>query len=114
MKLRLGFALGVLTASVMPVGAQADALDGGWCYSDGKRLFINGSEIMTPGGNRITGDYRRHSFTYKIPPKEPGAGMIVHMQQLDEETMHMTLGTGPDGGGGGPAQTWRRCPKGTS
>ena len=114
MKLSFGPVLAAALVSLAPEAARADALDGGWCYTDGKRLIINGPEIVTPGGNRITGDYQRHSFTYKIPPKEPGAGMTVHMEQLDEETMHMTLGSGAGGGAGGPAQTWRRCPKGTS
>lgn len=109
-----GAVLLVLAVSVVPGGARADALDGGWCYTDGKRLVIDGPKILTPGGNRITGDYQRHFFTYKIPANEPGAGMTVHMEQLDEETMHMTLGTGAAGAAGGPAQTWHRCPKGTS
>ncbi len=105
---------GCVAAAVWAGPAQADALDGGWCYVDGKRLFIDGETITTPGGNRITGDYQRHSFSYRIPPKEPGAGMMVHMEQLDEQTMHLTLGAGPGARSGGTAQTWTRYPKGTS
>ena len=94
--------------------ARADALDGGWCFTDGRRLVINGPEIVTPGGNRIEGDYGRHSFTYRIPGNEPGGGLIAHMEQLDEGTMHMTYGAAPSGAVGRPVETWRRCSKETS
>ncbi len=114
MKIWLGPVIMAVALASVPGGVRADTLDGGWCYTDGKQLIINGSEIVTPGGNRTTGDYGRHTFTYTIPAREPGAGMTVHMQQLNEETMHLTLGAGAEGAASGPVQTWRRCPKGTS
>jgi len=44
--------------------ALADAIDGNWCNEiNGRRLSINGPEIVTPGGNRITGNYGRHDFS---------------------------------------------------
>ena len=92
--------------------ARADAVDGGWCYTDGRRLTIDGPQIVTPGGSRIEGDYQHHSFTYTIPKKEPGGGMIAHIEQLDEGTMHMSYG--PGGGDGKPVETWHRCSKETS
>ncbi|NQV55118.1 MAG: hypothetical protein HQ503_04605, partial [Rhodospirillales bacterium] len=56
-------------------GANADAIDGGWCHEkSGKRLNIDGPAIVTPGGNRIQGDNQHHTFSYKIPAGEPGAG----------------------------------------
>ena len=87
--------------------ARADAIDGHWCFSDGKRLFIEGSDIVTPGGARKTGEYDRHAFSYVIPPSEPGAGATVSMMQQDEELILVTVGDGP-------ARPWRRCAAATS
>ena len=86
--------------------ASADVIDGIWCYSD-KSLSIDGPTIITPGGNKITGNYNRHSFDYKVPANEPGAGSNVNMILLNEETVNLWLGSGlPE-----PAavQVWRRC-----
>jgi hypothetical protein len=47
--------------------ALADAIDGDWCHSDGKRMSISGPAIVTPGGRQMNGDYARHSFSYVIP-----------------------------------------------
>ena len=84
--------------------ALADAIDGDWCYSDGKRLSINGPDIVTPGGVQTKGDYDRHHFSYVIPASEPGAGSTVTMVLLSEIMMRLK----PPGG---EEQTWRRCGK---
>ena len=54
--------------------ALADAIDGNWCHSDGRRFTIRGPEIVTPGGKHMEGNYGRHSFSYTVPAPEPGAG----------------------------------------
>ena len=84
--------------------ALADAIDGDWCYSDGKRLSINGPEIVTPGGVQTKGNYDRHHFSYVVPATEPGAGLTVTMVLLSEIMMRLK----PPGG---EEQTWRRCGK---
>ena len=105
--LRKLFLLTALTIVWLPGVARADAIDGHWCFSDGKRLFIEGSDIVTPGGARKTGEYDRHAFSYVIPPSEPGAGATVSMMQQDEELILVTVGDGP-------ARPWRRCAAATS
>ena len=64
--------------------AFADAIDGDWCGSDGKRMTIRGPSIITPGGQQVTGDYTRHFFSYVIPAGELGAGATVAIQLLNE------------------------------
>lgn len=84
--------------------ALADAIDGDWCHGDGRRLTIQGPDIVTPGGARLKGDYDRHRFSYVVPAPEPGAGGTVAMVLLSEILMHLKPPAGEE-------QTWRRCGK---
>jgi len=84
--------------------ALADAIDGDWCYSDGKRLSISGPDIVTPGGLQTKGNYDRHHFSYVVPATEPGAGSTVTMVLLSEIMMRLKPPEGDE-------QTWRRCGK---
>tara|TARA_R110000787_G_scaffold21008_1_gene62396 strand:+ start:1285 stop:1632 length:348 start_codon:yes stop_codon:yes gene_type:complete len=105
---RLGSAAAALLLTVGGGIARADAIDGNWC-SGAKRLEIAGSVIVTPGGNRIEGDYGRHDFSYVVPAGEPGAGATVDMDLMsDDEVRIWPTGRTPDPAAGG-AQTWRRC-----
>lgn len=72
--------------------AFADAIDGNWCHNDGRRFTIRGSDIVTPGGKQMQGDYSRHAFNYVVPAPEPGAGTTVFMTLLDENHVHLRLG----------------------
>ena len=85
---------------------RADAIDGEWCRA-GKRIVINGPNIITPGGTRMIGNYDRHGFDYVVPPGEPGAGQNVVMNLWGEELMKLTQGDGP-------TEDWTRCPPATS
>ncbi len=87
--------------------AWADAIDGNWCFADGRRMSISGPDLVTPGGKRMTGKYDRHAFAYVVPAGEPGAGATVFMVQLDEETIWVKTGTRPSEAG--DSETWRRC-----
>jgi hypothetical protein len=83
-------ALAVLAgiASVVPApAAHADVIDGDWCAA-GKHLSIKGPEIVTPAGTKLRGDYSRHFFSYIVPSTEPGAGQIVAMTLVNENTVH--------------------------
>jgi hypothetical protein len=83
--------------------ARADAIDGQWCLGS-SHLAIEGPSILTPGGNRIQGNYSRHGFVYTIPANEPGAGGEINMALLNEETVELTRkgqSTAPE--------IWRRC-----
>jgi hypothetical protein len=88
--------------------AHADAIDGDWCRSDGKRMTIRGPAIVTPGGQQTNGDYTRHAFSYVIPTGEAGAGATVSIQLLGEYLAHARQG--PDAS----VQEWRRCQPGVS
>ncbi len=96
-----------MSASVLALSsgpARADAIDGDWCHPDGRKLTINGPEIVTPGGARMKGDYDRHHFNYVVPAAEPGAGGPVAMVLQGELQMNLKPPAGAD-------QTWRRCGK---
>ena len=84
-------------------GARADQIDGHWCHADGRNLLIESSMIITPGGNEIVGDYRRHSIFYTVPAGEPDPGTKTAMQQLNDLVMQVLKE------GGQEVQTWRHC-----
>jgi hypothetical protein len=97
-------AMGVLLLSAP---ALADRIDGNWCYKT-RTMSIDGPNIVTPGGTRMTGLYDRHGFRYVVPAGEADAGSQVDMVQFDEYTIQVT--TIP-GGTAGAARTeiWKRC-----
>jgi hypothetical protein len=98
----------VTLALLAPAGqAWADAIDGNWCFADGRRMSISGPDLVTPGGKRMTGKYDRHAFAYVVPEGEAGAGSNVFMVQLDEETIWVKTGAPPSSAG--DSETWRRC-----
>jgi hypothetical protein len=89
--------------------ALADAIDGDWCHSNGKRMSIHGPEIVTPGGKQTQGDYSRHFFSYVVPAGEAGAGETVSITLLSEYLAHSRQGAAD-----APVQEWRRCQPGVS
>jgi hypothetical protein len=72
----LGFAASLATVALLAPTerAWADAIDGNWCFADGRRLSIQGADLVTPGGKYMTGDYDRHAFAYVAPDGENSAG----------------------------------------
>ena len=101
-------------ATVAAAPARADAIDGHWCFPDGKRISIQGPAIVTPGGTHIQGDYSRHFFTYVVPPSDPDPGRTVSMTLVNEDTVHLRIGTAPTYSSDGPVQVWHRCGPPTS
>ena len=99
----LGAAIGALLALDGGM-ALADAIDGEWCHADGRRLSINGPDVVTPAGTHLKGDYDRHHFSYVVPAAEPDAGATVAMVLLSEIQMLLKPPKGDE-------QTWRRCGK---
>lgn len=87
--------------SIMPTIAYADAIDGDWCLAS-RQMRIEGPKITTPGGNAITGDYTRHTFSYVVPVREPGAGSNIDMQLISDDAVEVRTGAAA-------AETWRRC-----
>jgi hypothetical protein len=95
--------IAVAALILLPHGAQADAIDGEWCLGSA-HFAIDGPNILTPGGNRITGNYSRHGFLYVVPANEPGAGGEIDMVLLNEETVRLTRK-----GQASPPEIWKRC-----
>jgi hypothetical protein len=95
-------------AVLIATAAHADAIDGDWCRSDGKRMSIRGPDMVTPGGKQIRGDYTRHSFDYVIPTGEAGAGDKVEIVLRSEYLAHARYGSDQNW------QEWKRCSATTS
>ncbi len=98
-----------MAAALLPAGrAWADAIDGQWCFSDGRLMSIDGPRIVTPGGIRTTGDYDRHGFAYTVPDGEAGAGSALSMILVSDDILHLT----------NPAkartEVWHRCSRPSS
>lgn len=98
--------VGALSGLACP--ALADAIDGDWCQASGKRMSIRGPAIVTPGGQRTSGNYTRHFFSYVIPAGESDAGTTVDIQLLGEDLARARQGSDP------AVYEWRRCPPGIS
>ena len=102
----LGLGVAMLGVVLLAAPACADAIDGDWCHTpDNRRISIRGPEMVTPGGKQMQGNYTRHYFTYVVPAPEPLAGETVHMQLLNENTVHLRVGDAT----GNTAETWVRC-----
>ena len=99
---RIGAFLGGLLAITLSSPSHADAIDGQWCFAS-KSLEIQGPNITTPGGNKINGEYSRHSFRYVVPANEPEPGTEVAMMLHGEELMELSRK------GTATPESWRRC-----
>jgi hypothetical protein len=104
----------IVTVATFSRTVLADQIDGNWCFSDGRTFSIQGSSIVTPSGNTITGNYDRHAFSYVVPDLKPNAGVMVAMRQLNQMTINVTQETAPGSGTTSPVQIWKRCTPTTS
>lgn len=102
--IRLKTLISALALTMLAGPALADAIDGNWCHSDGRRFTIRGPEIVTPGGKHMEGNYGRHSFSYTVPAPEPGAGQNILMMLVNENTVQLRLGETASA-----VETWLRC-----
>ena len=103
MGFRFGLSL-LFFVSVFAGSVRADAIDGEWGFTDGRKVSISGDMITMPNGHLIKGENGHHAFTY-LPP---GSTNPVVLDQLDEETMERHHGTAS-------VETWkRRCELHTS
>ncbi len=103
--------MATFTALSFPV--YADAIDGHWCHKDGRRMSIEGPNIVTPGGTSMEGDYDRHGFIYVAPAGERHAGSRISMAMQSEDIISMFISGKGAGKEPGPNQTiteeWQRC-----
>ena len=107
---RLTTIVAALGFTLIAAPAFADAIDGDWCHSDGRRFSIRGAAIVTPGGTHMEGDYGRHAFNYIVPAPEQGAGQKVFMTLLDENHVHLR----PNDVFAANPEMWVRCSPSTS
>jgi len=103
---RLKTFIPALAIAMLAGPAFADAIDGNWCHSDGRRFSIRGPEIVTPGGKRMEGNYSRHGFSYTAPAPEPGAGQTIVMTLANENTVYLRHG---EASAAAAQETWVRC-----
>ena len=97
----IGTGFGALAVLLGAQAARADAIDGSWCLESGRRMMIDGPNIVTPAGTRTKGEYSRHYFEYVVPAGDPGAGSTITMQLLNEETVRVHES--------GADAIWHRC-----
>ena len=97
-----GFIVAIVATLCVAGPAWADAIDGHWCHTDGRRFEIQGPRIVTPGRITAQGDYDRHHFAYVIPAGEAGAGTTVTMVLYGEMTVRLKAGDTAE-------ETWNRC-----
>lgn len=100
---RFAILAALLLTAISPSPAKADRIDGNWCRGL-KHLSIDGPNIVTPGGAKMTGEYDRHGFQYVVPNGEPDEGATITMAQMHEELMHLSSSAKP-----GEVEDWTRC-----
>ena len=49
-----------LAACLAASPAKAHAIDGQWCSTDGQKVEINGTDMVTPGGAKVQGRQEHH------------------------------------------------------
>lgn len=85
--------------------ARADAIDGEWCYSDGRSFRIAGPRIVTSTGLDLDGSYGRHDFNYTVP----ASGVSVFMILINDQTVHLREGRGGRPEPDARVEIWWRC-----
>jgi len=99
----------IATALAATTGnAVADQIDGTWCSPSGSSMMIEGSQIMTPGGQAVTGRYNRHHVDYEVPQGEANAGSRFSADQLNDEEIRVIV-LGKDPAANKPSEIWTRC-----
>ena len=92
-----------------PSPGFADAIDGNWCFKDGRSMIIRGARITLPGGAEIDGNYARHSYSYTVPENHDRAGSVVTMVLVNDNTIHLTPGGGSSVPLKSAVEVWNRC-----
>ena len=88
--------------------AHADGLDGMWCSLDGRRITIDGLDVITPGGQRTTGVYGKYDFSYPVPENERNAGAVIWMTLVGENTARVST-VSKEQREPPPHGLWQRC-----
>ncbi len=94
--------------AVSTSSAVADQIDGTWCSPSGQTLSIDGSNVVTPGGNSVVARYDRHHIDYQIPEGEKGAGNRFAAEQLNDDQIRVTISSDGQPDSGAP-EIWTPC-----
>ena len=105
----LAFTAGSALSLVGLDAARADAIDGDWCFKDGRLMSITRTHIVMPGGKQIRGLYDRHAYTYTVPEEDEGAGSKVFMILANPKNLHLWRDEASAKAQKPPAEVWRRC-----
>ena len=88
--------------------AHADGLDGIWCSPDGRRITVDGLDVITPGGQRTTGVYRNDDFAFSVPKTARNAGAVIWMELVSENTARVSI-VSKEQREPPPHGLWQRC-----
>ena len=88
--------------------AVASSVDGSWCAPDGRRLSVDGTAVVTPGGQRTTGRYSLRAFTFVLPAGEWQAGASLWLERKGGDGLRVST-LRPAHQGPPPHDLWRRC-----
>ena len=89
--------------------AHADAIDGTWCSErDHRQLTVAGPSATLPGGQRVTGEYSRHRFSYIVPMPDVQAGRVMVLRLMGEMAM-ISVSASADGASPSEPENWKRC-----
>ncbi len=102
-------ALAALLLGLGSLAARADAIDGEWCR-EGRHFMIQGPNITTYAGTRMTGDYDRHGFRYIAPANAPEAGTEIVMRLRSDDLLDLHRRAAGAAAPSSPdPEAWRRC-----
>ena len=93
---------------IAAAAAAAGGLDGIWCSPDGRRITVDGLDVITPGGQRTTGVYGKQVFSFPVPENEPDAGAVIWMKLVDGNTARVST-VSKQQSEPPPHGLWRRC-----
>ena len=93
--------LACLAVVVLAAPAGAHTILGHWCDPEGqRRLIIKGVGDVTLNGKAVGADVDQHHLGLVLPPGEADAGARLRANQITENKIRVTLGSGAE-------QTWR-------
>ena len=92
----------------LSLGAHADQINGNWCASNGQTISIDGSQVITPFGNKVSANHDRHHIDYQIPAGEPNAGDQFTANQLSDDEIRVKI-VGDKGPIQGKSEIWTPC-----
>lgn len=102
MKCRM-FAGVVIALSLFASPALADVITGEWCPPGGGRsLLVKPTLEVEFAGQPVEANANRHHVDFVIPTGEPDAGQKLNADQISDEWVRVTIGSGK-------TQIWMPC-----